>query len=451
MNNIPLKIYGYFALLLLCTFIVCVLWPKPHRPEAEDIIYNVEHDTLRVGVCHSPTAWSITSDGWAGYDYDLINLFSKSQGRPIKLYPLTASRWVSALRNEVDIIAYPCPITKENKDEILFLPMQEAMPLVVVQLEKNKALTNTAQLNRHKVMVRRNSPAHRQVLRLNEEIGGGMRIGLLHDTLSSDSLVRGVVTGKWALVAMPRYEAEVYKKCFPQLNIGLQISAKQPSGWAMNDTTLFTELLKWKEVNQATIDKLKQRYFEQAQLLVGSGKLNIGDISPYDTYFKLHAPRIHWDWKLLAALCYHESRFNPLTVSPAGACGLMQLMPITARRFGLNDTTMFEAEANIAAGVEYIKFLNMIYHHVEDKDERVKFILASYNAGPAHVLDAMRLAKKYGKNPHIWYNNVEEFLLKKSQPEYYEDSEVRFGQFNGRPTCAYVKNVMSTYHEWCVR
>lgn len=81
-------------------------------------------------------------------------------------------------------------------------------------------------------------------------------------------------------------------------------------------------------------------------------------------------------------------------------------MPRTAANFGLTRKTMLNPEKNIEAGVQYIKSLNLTFRKINNKEERIKFILAAYNSGPAHVLDAMALAEKHGKNPHIWYRNV---------------------------------------------
>lgn len=412
-------------------------------------VTDLPQDTLNVGMCYSPTGWGKRMSGeWEGYDYELIYQFAHDSKMPIRIIPYSYPKALYALHHgKIDLVAHPCIMTLDNRESMLFVPMQEVGELVLVQREGKSALTNAAQLNQAKIMVRNNSIAHQHAMRLNEEIGGGMRIGILHDSVSTDSIIGGILHDKWDMSIMHLYEAAVYKKKYPHLNIGLKVSAKQSCGWAMKDSALCNAITQWRDTNRGRMKLLHRVYFEQAHLVCGQ-KLP-KELSPYDAYFQERAPRIQWDWELLASLCYHESRFNPLTISPAGACGLMQLMPITARRFGLNDTTLFDPESNIAAGVEYIKYLNMIYNKIEDKDERIKFILASYNAGPAHVLDAMRLAEKYGRNPHVWYNNVEYYLLKKNNPEYYTAPEVRFGRFNGRPTCAYVTNVISTYQEWC--
>jgi len=135
-------------------------------------------------------------------------------------------------------------------------------------------------------------------------------------------------------------------------------------------------------------------------------------------------------------------------VSWVGAKGLMQLMPKTAAVFGLDEYEMTNPEKSIDAAVQYIKSLNLMYRKIEDKEERIKFIIASYNSGPAHILDAMALAEKYGKNPHVWFNNAEEYLRLKSHKEYYSDPVCRNGYFRGDETYRFVKDVLNTYEKY---
>ena len=116
-------------------------------------------------------------------------------------------------------------------------------------------------------------------------------------------------------------------------------------------------------------------------------------ISVYDDFLKQKSGIVGWDWRLLASLVYTESRFKTNAESWAGAYGLMQLMPVTANRFGV--TKESPPEANVIAGIKYLKWLDKYYEKIiVDSTERVKFVLASYNAGAGHVEDARTLAKK---------------------------------------------------------
>ncbi len=125
----------------------------------------------------------------------------------------------------------------------------------------------------------------------------------------------------------------------------------------------------------------------------------------------------------------------------------MQLMPRTANRFGVNKKS--SAKSQIQAGVKFITWLdNRLDDIVEDPDERKKFILASYNIGLGHIKDAIKLTEKYGKNPQLWEDNVEYFLLKKSEKEFYTDPVVVYGYARGKETYNYVKDIMDRYNHY---
>ena len=138
---------------------------------------------------------------------------------------------------------------------------------------------------------------------------------------------------------------------------------------------------------------------------------------PYASIFQAQAPALGWDWHLLAALAWHESHFNPRARSYAGACGIMQLMPQTARNFGLNETTIWEPEPNIKAGVQYLVCLEDKWSFIASESERTKFVLASYNAGHGTVFKARRMAKQAGVYPNRWAE-VEPFMNQRTTKRY---------------------------------
>ena len=165
-----------------------------------------------------------------------------------------------------------------------------------------------------------------------------------------------------------------------------------------------------------------------------------GVISHYDAYFQRYAANIRWDWRLLAAQCYQESTFDPQAHSWAGACGLMQIMPATADHLGLSRSKLFHPEENIAAAVRYLEELENSFSDVRERSERTKFVLAAYNGGGFHIRDAMALARKHGRNDHLW-RDVEPFVLGLSQPQYYNDPVVKNGYMRGSETVDYVRRI----------
>lgn len=173
-----------------------------------------------------------------------------------------------------------------------------------------------------------------------------------------------------------------------------------------------------------------------------------GVISRYDALFQKHAPTARWDWRLLAAQCYQESTFDPQARSWVGACGLMQIMPSTAAHLGLPQSMIYDPEANIAAATRYISELSVHFSDIESRDERYNFVLAAYNGGFFHIRDAMTLAQKHGRNPHRW-SDVSEFVLKLSQPQYYNDPVVKRGYMRGSETVGYVESIRKRWAQYC--
>ena len=172
-----------------------------------------------------------------------------------------------------------------------------------------------------------------------------------------------------------------------------------------------------------------------------------GVISHYDAYFQRYAPIARFDWRLLAAQCYQESTFDPNARSWAGASGLMQIMPKTAKHLGLEMEDIFNPELNIAAAAKYLSELGAHFNDVKSPLERMSFTLAGYNGGSFHIRDAMALARKYGRNPYSW-NEVQEFVLRLSTPAYYNDPVVKHGYMRGQETVNYVNRILDRWAQY---
>lgn len=224
--------------------------------------------------------------------------------------------------------------------------------------------------------------------------------------------------------------------------------------WAVRDgnTELADSIKNWYKPEIAANVKREERELFSTQSIhrhVYAPMLNTqaGIISNYDHLFKRYAPIARWDWRLLAAQCYQESCFDPKAYSWAGAKGLMQIMPETARHLGLAESEVYEPEQNIYAAVRYINELNSHFTDIRNPEERKFFVLASYNGGFFHIRDAMALAKKNGKNPHKWIH-VAEYVVKLSTPEYYNDPVVKYGYMRGSETANYVSAIYSRWQKY---
>lgn len=174
-------------------------------------------------------------------------------------------------------------------------------------------------------------------------------------------------------------------------------------------------------------------------------------ISAYDDMMRRAAAESGHDWRLLSAMAYHESRFNPDAVSKVGAFGLMQIMPRVAEQFNVPQEEAFDPETNIRLASKLLNKINrsLRLSSSATEEDRLCLMLASYVGGIGHVRDAQRLAAKNSEDPEKW-EVVSRYLELKGQPEYYEDSVVRCGRFTGiKQTLAYVRNVKSHYDKYC--
>ena len=174
-------------------------------------------------------------------------------------------------------------------------------------------------------------------------------------------------------------------------------------------------------------------------------------ISEYDPVIRRVAADKGYDWRLISAIVYAESRFDHDAVSGAGAVGLMQVMPSVARGFKVARTDMTDPLTNVTMGVglleqisNTLRFPGRLY-----EQDRLSITLAAYNCGVGRVLDARRLAVKYGENHNSW-SVVSKYLTRLSDPVYYQDEVVRCGAFNGSSqTLGFVRKVMRCYDSYC--
>lgn len=418
-------------------------------------------DTLRVATLYSPTSYFLYRDQEMGYDYSLVSQFAREKGMELKLTVAPSMQEMIELLDsgKVDLIAYEIPVTAEYQERVAACGPVNITTQVLVQPLKNgkPEITDETQLIGRDVYVETDSKYLARLRNLDDELGGGIRIHEVdRDTLITEDLIGMVSDGDIPLTVVDSDIARINKTYFRDLDVSLPLSFPQKAQWAvaLGREWLADSVNAWFEGEnpKRRQAELLKKYFELSKVDNGEPSevftldLSKGKISPYDSFFKATGKKIGCDWRLLAAIGYAESGYKTNAVSWAGARGLMQIMPRSAVAYGLPIERIEEPEANIqAAGRIFADLDRSLAKKVPDKNERLKFIIASYNSGLGHVFDAIALASKYGRNPQVWDGNVEQCLLMKSNPEYYSDPVVHNGYFSGRHTVSYVKKVMSLY------
>lgn len=170
-------------------------------------------------------------------------------------------------------------------------------------------------------------------------------------------------------------------------------------------------------------------------------------VSPYDGLFRTYAKELGWDWRILAAIVYQESKFHIEARSHRGARGLMQMMPRTAERFGATD--LLNPEESIRAGAGFLARLQrMFIQQAADQDELLKFTLAAFNAGEGRINDCINYANSVGGDSSTWDGIVEVIPEMRDEAKFQVDSVIQHGTFQGLETIAYVGQVLSLYEDF---
>jgi membrane-bound lytic murein transglycosylase F len=165
-------------------------------------------------------------------------------------------------------------------------------------------------------------------------------------------------------------------------------------------------------------------------------------LSPYDEFVKKYAKKYNFDWRLMVAQMHQESHFDPNARSFAGAHGLFQIMPRTAKQMNLENID--DPETGIHAGIKYMDWVRERMTYIKPEEgQLIWFTLASYNAGAGHVRDAVSLARKKGWNPHRWFGHVEKAMLLLSKAEYAK--KARYGYVRGHEPVQYVHAIKNRF------
>lgn len=454
---------AYGVLLMLLTGLFAACGSRGHSSgnssipaSTADTIHTLP-DTLRVATLYSPTSFFIYREETMGYDYDLVSRLVADKGIAMQLEvaPSLSSAIAMLDSGKVDLIAYEVPVTGEYREHVLPCGIETITHQVLVQPKNSKEglITDVTQLVGREVYVEKESKYHHRLMNLNEELGGGISIHPIdRDTLITEDLIAMVSSGEIPLTVVDSDIARLNKTYYNDLDITLEVSFPQRAAWGVSPSMpwLADSIDAWiSEENPRTAQaELLKRYFEMSkgEVSVYTIDLSRGVISPFDYLFKRYAKDAGIDWRLMAAQGFTESRFDSTQVSWAGARGVMQIMPRTARAYGLGADRIAHNDDNIATAAKIIASLDKsLASKVPDPDERKKFVVAAYNSGLAHVLDAIALAAKYGLDPTRWDGNTAQALLMKSKPEYYNDPVCKYGYFRGRQTYEYVKSVFAFY------
>ena len=361
--------------------------------------------------------------------------------------PLYSTTTVVVQRAPVDIAAAADNPEAANDSTLATdVPIPDSIAL------RARLVNRPSELAGKEVHVPAGSDYYDRITELSDSLGANIEIIEVENADQIEPLIEAAAEGKIRLTISQENLAELSKASFSNTIAQPVLGEPEPVAWAIrkNDPALLLELNTWlaSPSGQSLRDRLYQKYFADREGyqerteddLFAAGA---GNISQFDTLLEREAKGIGWDWRLLAA---QESRFDPRARSFAGARGLLQLMPRTAREMGVRNSN--NPQQNVAGGVKYLARLTDAWKdEIPDDTERLKFVLASYNAGRGHVLDAQRLAAKNGDDPQNW-DDVAYWLMQKSKRSVYRDPVVQHGYVRGLEPVQYVNRILKRYDRY---
>ena len=426
---------------------------RPDHPRTLEEIKSSGY--IRVLTRNNDTSFFIHRGHRMGFDYELGKKLAHRLG--IRVDMVVTASWGDMvprlLRGEGDVIAAEVTVTEARKKQVLFTEPWGKTREVVVYREGAAPVGRPEDLAGKEVRVRKSSTYHETLVELSSKLESQglapVHIGIVPEDWETDTILTAVSKGEIPYTVADALLADIHAAYFDNLVVGPALSEERPLAWAVRpgDTRLRDEIdATFRELRRKPdFNVLKRKYFEEERTFRKARAdrfyaSETGTLSNFDPLVRKYAGHHGFDWRLVAAQIYQESRFDPRRKSWAGALGLFQIMPGTAKGLGIADPT--DPEQSIRGGLQYMQQLHEHYQDVADPIERYRFALAAYNTGFGHVDDARRLCKAAGKD-HTRWREVAAYLLKLSDRRYA--SKTRFGFCRGIEPVDYVRHIDERY------
>jgi membrane-bound lytic murein transglycosylase F len=434
-----------------------------------DMAQILERGYLNALVDNNSVSYFIYRGEPLGYEYELLRKLSEKLQVDLKITIISGVEdAIDRLnRGDGDIIAFPLTVTTERQQWIHFTDPHFTTTQVLVQrkpdgweqypdLIEDSLVRDPVKLIGKEVYVMKQSSFAERLRNLSSELGGEIIVREDSAGSETESLIWKVEAGEIEYTVADQPFGMVNATYYPDLDVKTVLSVPQEIAWATrhNSPILRDSINVWMNglKQKGVYRSIYNKYFNdlrtsRKRMASDYNSFSGGQLSRFDDVIKKSALAVSWDWRLVASIVYQESAFNPKVESWAGAMGLMQLMPAAAAQFKVNN--VYDPEQNIRGGVRILKHLDDLWAKtIEDPNERVKFVLASYNAGLSHVVDARNLARKYGKDPLKWEDNVQYYFSMLNNSKFYRDPVVAAGYCRCREPIRYVREILDRFEDY---
>jgi membrane-bound lytic murein transglycosylase MltF len=413
-----------------------------------------ERHLIRALVPYSKTFYFLDGAEQRGLTYELLKEFEtdvnkKLQRKSLKVrllvIPTKRDRLLPALVEGLgDIAAGNLTITPMRQKQVDFSASHlTGVDEIIVTGPGAPAIATPDDLAGKEIHVRKSSSYYESLIQLNTRLKNSgkapLKIVLADEYLEDEDLLEMMNAGLIPMIVIDSHKGEFWAKVFKDLTLHPNIKVRTGGqiAWAIrkNSPQLKSVVNRFIEAHKKGTLKgniLYRRYLENTRWVRNAlADKEFRRFKDAVAFFKRYSQQYQFDWLMIAALAYQESGIDQSKRSPAGAVGVMQLLPSTAADPNVNIRKIDVMEHNIHAGVKYLRFLHDRYLKNEPMDalNKMLFSFASYNAGPGKIIRLRREARESGVDPNIWFRNVEIIAARRL----------------GRETVQYVSNIYKYY------
>ncbi len=410
-----------------------------------------EDGVLRVITRNSPATYFEDRNGETGFEYELVKRFADDLG--VKLEIETADN-LDDLFNKLGqpdgpVLAAAGLVSSDNrlKQAKFSHPYLEVTPQIIYRNGQSRP-TTAADLVGKRITVLKGSSHAEQLAELKKTYPGIEYDE--SDAVEVVDLLRMVDEGQIDLTLVDSNEVAMNQVYFPNVRVAFDLGDARSQRWAVvagEDNSLLNEINAYldKVEKNGTLQRLKDRYYGHVDVLGYVGAYTFAQhlqqrLPKYEKFFKEAAKKEEVDWRLLAAMGYQESLWQPAVTSKTGVRGLMMLTQNTAQAMGVSNR--LDPKQSIQGGAKYLAYIRDQLDDDIQEPDRTWFALAAYNVGTGHLDDARKLAVKEGLNPNKWLD-VKKMLPRLAQKQWY--SKTRYGYARGGEPVHFVANIRRYY------
>ncbi len=424
------------------------LW---ETPAPSDLIRIQEENRLRIGTLNTPQSYYIGPEGPMGLDYELAVAFADYLGVKLEIFPLyTVSGLFPALdRKEVDILAAGLSLMPERLEKYANTPAYyfTDVKLVYKKGQKRPKTLHDLVKDPKRLVVLKGSSHEHYLQQLQKENLPDLKWETQEES-DSDDLLQQLGRGEIDYTLADASSIALAQRVMPDIAVALSLKENEAYTWFLNknqDDSLQALLIEFFNLmrENGQLAQLEEKYFghiDQFDYVDSRAFIRALDrtLPKWQSLFQRHAR--DFDWRLLAALAYQESHWDPLARSPTGVRGMMMLTTPTAKSVGV--TNRLDPEQSIQGGAKYLERMVKRIPDSVIEHEKIWFALASYNIGFGHLMDARRLTEQQGGNPNTW-RDVKDRLPLLRQRKYHKTT--RYGYARGDEAVHYVESIRRYY------